>query len=81
MRSTIQFRAFRAFAELTGWLLIAFITFGIGLGIIAEVTGVPYEQSFALAVIPASIPMVLGLVRVVVQNIVITTTSQDSLDG
>lgn len=73
MRSTIEFRVWRAFAELLGWLLLCFLAaLAIG-GVTYSVSGGGSYMDIAIG-IPTILVLPFGFIHAVVRNLVITTT-------
>ena len=75
MRSTIEFRVWRAFAELLGWILLSFFA-GVFVGTVYTGLG-GIDSPLGVAGLPSLLLLPVGFVRAVVRNIVITTTPSD----
>ncbi len=75
MRSTIEFRVWRALAELLAWLLLCFlVALALG-GLYSALVGVDYF--LGVAGVPAVLLLPFGFIHAVVRNLVITTTPSD----
>ena len=79
MRSTINFRIWRAFAELLSWLLFCFLA-GLALGGIFEALGGIGNPFGAIGVVAVFL-LPVGFIHAVTRNLVITTTRSETISS